>query len=363
MMMAGKDDRLWILLARRDDGSISPEELAELEELLGKNNAVNASHAFVEEVLNRGIGTRQDRLDARSHWKSIADRMEDELFSGPVARVVPFRKSLVAACIALLVAGGILGWLYWKDGPSRRPYLFQKGNLVTTQMGSRSKLVLPDGTRVWLNAGSKLSYNDFNHAAERRVSLSGEAYFEVVHDSLHPFIVHTAVADITDIGTSFGVKAYPDESRFEATLIEGSIEVTDRMNLERKILLKPDEKLIIPVNDSLHLRADAKTNQDGDEPAMLYKIDKVKKDRHGLIPETAWIQNKMVFDNEPFGLLSKRMERWYNVKIHIEDSTLVRTPFSGIIEKETIEQALQAMRFSSPFFYKITGNDIWITKQ
>jgi hypothetical protein len=156
------------------------------------------------------------------------------------------------------------------------------------------------------------------------------------------------------------VKAYPEDSSFEATLIKGAIEVIDQRDTERKILLKPKEKIIIPLSDPLQAlkHADLSNN----ESTMLYKIDKIKKDNHGLLPETAWIQNKLVFNNETFGQLAKRMERWYNVKIYFEDTLIRKTPFSGIIENETLEQALKAMQFSTPFTYYLKGNKVWIRK-
>src|SRR5690606_4757825 len=99
--------------------------------------------------------------------------------------------------------------------------------------------------QVWLNADSRLSYpNDFQHGAEREVFLSGEAYFDVVHNAERPFIIHTQYLDIKDIGTAFNVKAYPDEDESEATLVTGAIKVSLHQNPDKSFILKPREKFV-----------------------------------------------------------------------------------------------------------------------
>src|SRR4030095_9403678 len=118
---------------------------------------------------------------------------------------------------------------------------------VATKNGNRTKIVLPDGSQVWLNAGSNLDYNNLNFNKDvREVSLNGEAYFDVAKNAGKPFIIHTKKMDIKVLGTTFNVRSYSDEKITEAALIKGSIEVTLKDRKDQKIILKPNEKIIIP---------------------------------------------------------------------------------------------------------------------
>lgn len=354
-------ERIWLLLSRKDSGDITPEERDELAELLRDDEPVSAANALLEEVWKRDFMPLEGLSDVEASWDRIQRGMLAENGLEGRRKIFAFNKLLVAAGISVLVACVLGASLYWGVRTNRGNPLGGSINQVSTQLGSRSKIILPDGTKVWLNAGSKLSYGDIKDSSTRAVNLIGEAYFEVAHDPSHPFVVHTDYMDIRDIGTSFSVKYYPGDRQFEATLIEGSIEITNPKDPERKILLKPKEKIIVPV------LADAQESknpnpQDGDE-STLYTIAKVKATQQGLFPETAWVHNELVFDNELFKELAIRMERWYNVKIYFSDTAIAATRFSGIITNETVDQALQAMKYSVPFSYQIRNNQIWINKR
>ena len=119
------------------------------------------------------------------------------------------------------------------------------------RQGSRTHLTLPDGTMVWLNAGSRLSYGKNYNTATREVNLTGEAFFDVAHNTQKPFLIHTARIDVQVLGTSFNVKSYPTDRTTEATLIRGSIEVSIKDRPSEKIILRPDEKLVVANDDEL----------------------------------------------------------------------------------------------------------------
>lgn len=352
------EDRIWLLLSRRDNGDITPEERAELEYLLSENEVASHANAFVEEIWKKDFAPL-DSPDPETGWEHIARRMAVE--KEPVARPKFFsfdRRLRAAAILALPIALGLVGYLYLHGGKAGADTRGGVVNQVSTHLGSRTRIILPDGTKVWLNVGSTLSYPDIKNAATREVTLNGEAYFEVVHDPEHPFIVHTNHMDVRDIGTSFDVKYYPSDKQFEATLIEGSIEVINPEDPERKILLKPSEKITIPILPDIPPVKKLDTSDESE--TTLYTIAKIKPTRSGLVSETAWVQNQLAFDNEPFKELAVKMERWYNVKIYFADSAIAHTRFSGIIKNETVDQALGAMKFSVPFSYEMHDDSIWI---
>jgi transmembrane sensor len=351
-----QDNRIWILVSKKNSGEITEEELKELEELLAEDKNACFSKEIIDELWSTPLDVNKQATELSNIWNKVKGGMYQQQDKIP-GRTVFIRRMLVAAGLLLIISTAI-----WQV---HRVYHFYKKsaqpeiNQVSTQEGSRSKIILPDGTEVWLNAGSKLTYGDFNHSPEREVNLSGEAFFKVVHDPSHPFIIHTRQIDIRDIGTCFDVKAYPEDKTVEATLISGAIEIINHNDPSRVIELKPNEKISIPVNDSSQVKPTTVTSALN---SNLYTIDKVTKDRYGLLPQTAWVQNKLVFDNESFGELSTRLEKWYNIKIYFRDDSLKQLNFSGIIEKETVEEALKALQYSYPFKYKIGNNNIWISK-
>ena len=237
---------------------------------------------------------------------------------------------------------------------------------ISTRSGSRTKIQLPDGSSVWLNGGSKLIY-DNNHFGEklREVTLTGEGYFDVVKNKDKPFIIHANNINIKVIGTAFNVKAYPGEKTTETSLIRGSIEVTidDR---KEKIMMKPNDKLIIG-NDAVPLEnGDMNAKKIGsivvDSTFMLLSHLTTGIDESTIV-ETAWVENKLVFDKETFEEVALKMERWYGVSINIADVKLKLQRLTGTFEKETIAEALMALQIATPNFkYKINNQNIIIFK-
>ena len=345
-----QEERIWLLLGKKHNGEISARELAELEELLRRDESRNFSAGVIEELWGTPLTQRLREGQYRECWERIKGSLA--VMPQAPARRRSMRWVAVAAT-ALALLGSAL--FLWRERAAPAPA--QKStNQVSTQLGSRTKIELPDGTRVWLNAGSKLTYENFDKTASREVSLSGEAYFEVVHDEDNPFIIHTEHIDIRDIGTSFEVRAYPEEKEVEATLITGAIEIFHRDHPEEKVRLKPHERIVIPLLEP----GEGSPLQHHEKSATPYTILPAVPTKEGLLPQTAWVDNKLVFDNEPFASLALRMEKWYNVSIHFRSSKLRELRFSGIIEKESLEQAFQAMQFSRPFRYTLKNNEVWI---
>lgn len=345
------EKRIWILLGKKENQELSAEEQAELEQLFRDHPSIAAANAVFNQILENKIRAVEQHAQPGDSWSLIKNRMAAQDSKKVITIGRGFSRFIAAASVMLIViTASIYTYHHFKNKTSLSDHV--AANQVSTPLGSRSKIVLPDGTKVWLNAGSRISYNDFQNAQTREVSLSGEAYFDVVHNETQPFVVHTAGVDIRDVGTVFTVKAYPHEKNIETTLLEGSVEVTDHRYQQKKFLLQPNEKLTIYVGEVSSISP---------KDTVQFKIAAPAKNNHGLLAETAWIDNKLVFNNEHFHELAGRMERWYNVQFHFEDERVAMIPFSGTIENETLEQALQAMQFSTPFHYRLAGNEVWIT--
>jgi ferric-dicitrate binding protein FerR (iron transport regulator) len=169
--------------------------------------------------------------------------------------------------------------------------------------------------------------------------------------------------DIKVLGTAFNVKCYPGEKNTETSLIRGSIEVTLK-DRQEKIIMKPNEKLILS-NDELKA---AKTNTAATKQEAVKQVPIIELSHLTIFPkdssivETAWVENRLVFNEETFVDIAKRMERWYGINIVINNEKLKKELLTGIFEKETIYEALKALQLTTPFTYKLDKDVIIISK-
>jgi ferric-dicitrate binding protein FerR (iron transport regulator) len=234
-------------------------------------------------------------------------------------------------------------------------------NEISTRPGSKTRVELPDGSIVWLNAGSKLTYNkDFNQQL-REVSLTGEGYFDVAKNKEKPFIIHTSTINVKVLGTVFNVKAYPQDKRTETSLIRGSVEVTIRSRPNDKIILSPSEKLIVENGNARREKQKSGIAKPIDISPNIISLNRISVNPvDSTIAETAWVNNRMVFRDEAFEDLVVQMQRWYNINLEIKDESLKNKRLSGTFESETVTQALDALKFSISFKYDQEGNNIFI---
>ena len=205
--------------------------------------------------------------------------------------------------------------------------------------GQKSVLLLADGTKIWLNADSKLTYaKNFNKGVTRDVYLQGEAFFEVAHNATKPFIVHTSELDIRVLGTSFNVKSYDEDQKIETTLLEGQVKINVAESPdEASLILAPNQKAVFQ------------------KETRVLDVEQVQAER-----SSAWRQEKLVFDETTYGEVIVQLERWYNVKIIIEDEGNLHCKLTANIEKESLEDVLNLLVISHKISYRISGSDIYI---
>ncbi len=193
---------------------------------------------------------------------------------------------------------------------------------VKTPFGARTSFQLPDGSVAWLNAGSEVSF-PHRFGKSREIALKGEVYLEVKKDG-KPFIVKTAYGDVKVLGTKFNVLAYAGEP-FRTTLVEGAVAIKDKIN-SKEILLKPGFQYIAEKG--------------------LDSTEKVNPEMY-----TSWKDGKMIFRREPFELVAKRLERWFNVSIRLEGETIKNLWYTGTIEMESFSEVLELIKNTTPIDY------------
>ncbi len=357
-------ERVWVLLAKKKAGEASAAELLELDLLMQQQELRGQTSEVIDKVWEAPLVVNPELRPEAKVW----EKLEKQITQPGAHRLLrlPVWRRLAAASVLVLAGSFGVWFLQHKKRLPTEEIAAKKPNQYTTQPGSKSKLERPGGTQVWLNGNSKLTFGNgtFGDGASgngtfgpisREVYLSGEAFFDVAKNEKIPFIIHTGIIDITVLGTAFNVKAYPGEKNVETALVRGLIQITTHNDPDRKIILKPNEKFIIPTDTTIASARIAQTMS-----PSVYSITALSQGRSGVLPETVWMQRKLEFDDEPFSELAPKMEAWFDIRIRFGSESVRYKRFSGVIEKETLEETLKDLRLSSPFTYTLKGNDLLI---
>jgi ferric-dicitrate binding protein FerR (iron transport regulator) len=267
----------------------------------------------------------------------------------------------VAKYAATLVLGFTVALFIIRDKANRIADAESAMNQISIPLGSKSKIVLADGSQVWLNSGSTISYPGIFSGNQREIFLAGEAFFDIKGDKTKPFIVRTSEIKIKVLGTQFNVKSYPEENTVETTVISGMVEIeTKPVNSLQKhhLKLEPNQKAVISKSAA---KVDLLTRAEKPERVKPKPVGKVVVTEK-INPEvvTAWKDEKLLFAKERFEDILIKLERWYDVEIILEDEKLENYTYTGTFHKESLEQALDALKLATPFEYTIDKNSIII---
>lgn len=235
-----------------------------------------------------------------------------------------FRLGWIYAAAAIILGVLLLGGLAWKARKGNLSF----GNLaeVSTSSGEKKEVILPDGSKVWLNADSKISFQEKFDKKYRKVKLIGEAYFDVTKNPEWPFFVETSQLSIRVLGTKFNVKAYKEDKIIETTLESGLISLQGYGGFFKKdntLLVKPQQKATLSINDH-HL-----------------SLENVDSRRY-----TSWKEGKLVFDNEEIHQAIKKLERWYGLKIKMLSDTR-NDHITLTITHENIAEAIKLLQYTT----------------
>jgi len=272
----------------------------------------------------------QSEVDVDIAWNKLNDQLQKVKREPSLITLVAFRRIAVAALIILSVG---FGGLWVND----HFFTEQKSGFVQFEApnGEKSRIVLADGTHVWLNSETTLKYDVLD---PRKVILSGEAYFEVKKDHAHPFEVFTSSGmKVRVTGTRFDLRSYDDEPFVETSLEEGEV-IIEGNNSEKLAVLKPDQQAEYNIkNGNLEVH---------NVSAGIYSI---------------WRNNELQFSNITFEELIPRIERWYGVSIKIDSEARKNNDrFTMTIKTESLRELLSMMQLTSKFTYEINGSRVEI---
>ena len=350
------EERFWSLVSLKLSGEASPEELAEMETLLRTHPEWGLRlQLYTNLWQTKPAPSPAAQTSFNRHLQRLSNNQDTPTlqFEKPTGRRIRPAVLAIAAAVLIITAGI---WLL-------KPRSTSDGyNTVTTRPGSRSRIQLPDGTTVWLNGDSRLTYKLTGR--EREVNLTGEAYFDVAKDKDHPFRVHTNTVDILVLGTSFNVRSYGNDRNTETSLFQGSVEVTLRISPDKKIILKPDEKLIVHNNETrvsgIKTKMATAPDDDADQPLMTLGKVHYQPTESGYT-EMLWTKNQLAFDNQTLEEVGLQLEHWFGAHVTITDERIRKLRFSGTFGDESLTRVLDALQITGNIHYTIRKKEVIIT--
>lgn len=285
--------------------------------------------------LLRGGGQELPPAVAEAETELLPGRMRAVLVKGDGEQVVlgePGRRELVEEGVRM--AADSSGLVYVADGARGEGEAVM--NTLLVPRGGMYSLELEDGTRVWLNADSRLEYPAVFPSGRREVSLSGEAYFAVARDTSAPFTVRTARGDVRVLGTEFNVKCYADEGVMEATLVEGQVGLSEEE--AGSVVLEPGEQAVVG---------------EGVQGIAVREVNV----QHYI----GWKENRLSFQGETLEEIMQVLARWYDIEVVFEDARLRGLEFSGNLDKYTdIDSFFRLFELGAEVRFERAGRTVYV---
>lgn len=357
-----QEDLIYLIIKRLTN-TINSEEAVLLEKWIENSPENLRIFNEVSDIWLVSSTHVQNDFDSLEALSKVKLRIEE------VNQVTKPKKTLLRAGIFLKAAATALLLIslslvsYYAGISENKPT--EDYTLIEAPLGSRTRVNLPDGTKVWLNGGSNLKFCNTFNKTERAVTITGEGYFDVAHNKDLPFFVNTREIRIKVLGTAFNIKAYPEEGLVETTLERGSlaIEKLTHDGPVQQTVLAPNQRATFIKNEGkVHLsdidkKATGEKPEEYRPPVKAQLLISKKIDTHVF---TSWKDDKLVFRNEPFESLTIKLERWYGMKIVIEDEEIKKYHFNGTFEKETIHDVLNIIHFTLPIEYTVNHDQVFI---
>lgn len=317
------DDKYIFLVAKYLSGEINDQER---EKLFGLVNSSDKHKAYFEEMQtlweeSGEIEEEPMEIDTEKAWQKVAGRINTsgDLTNeeGGIIRRFHFGQLLRIAAVFIGLVGAIWLWNEWSGDPVQT-LVFQ------TLDDEKRELQLPDGSTVWLNENSSLQYaSDFS---PRVVELKGEAFFDVQHlASDASFEIQSGETITKVLGTSFNVRAYPDEPQVEVTVETGKVA------FEKKAAKVKEEKVLLTA---------------GQSGVYKKKVKNVIKQTETTANANAWKKQELIFEDAPLSEVIKDLERYFEVEIEVENTNILSCPLTGAYPNPKIDQLVQVLEFS-----------------
>lgn len=347
------NEEVKLLLVKYITGEAAPQELEQVKQWISAHPENEQYFAQLYETWHNMLYLQPKVVNKYSAYDKFSGKIEPQTHPR-YPRLIYWGK--VAACVALLTAVSVTFYKRYSKN-------IQSVKQIAVNHGYIKKVVLGDGTLVWLNAGSKLNYTADFGKTTRTVYLEGEAFFEIAPGKKEiPFIVNTKNYTVRDIGTKFNLKAYATDQFLETTVVKGEVSVegnAESSNREmNRIYVKHHQVLRIyyqPKKESYSYAAPDTKNMN---EMQVTEVDEAKLNLYD-----GWKDNLLVFEDATLKEMAGVLERRYNVSIHINNDEIAKIRYSGSFKNvPDIEKVLSLIMENTPIDYTRNGDVINITK-
>lgn len=321
-------------------GECTEEELLQIKEWL-KNSPQNKEEIFrmakmsdklkAQFMPKSQIRQAEERLMGRIKEQEAEQKAEQE--AEQRAHVISLWRRAAAVAVVCVLCG--MAWLYLQHNTLRGMQM----QLVMTGADNDTTLVLPDGTKVWLNKLSALKYPKEFDSDNRVVEIEGEGYFEVTKNPHQPFIVESEVMSVKVLGTVFNFRIDKQQQRATVSLLEGKVKVVGNHD-EGTIELKPGQKACVDA-----------------------RLGNLTVSENDVYQDAMWHERKTAFSNANVSDIAKLLEKIYHIQVVVDPAIDQTNTYSGVIkEKETIDSVLDLLQNTLPIHYKVKGNKVYLIK-
>lgn len=327
-----------------------------LESLIDKylKGKCNKEESEIVENFFESFASRPDILDQLDPEKQheIKRRIQKNIIkkiSPAPVRKIRMIKLTVAATVALFCISIAYQYLY-KNYSS-------KNIEISLANGQQRHITLEDGTKITLNASSRIIYpHSFEDSSKREVILIGEAFFDVAKNPKKPFVIHTPRMEISVLGTAFNVRDYENETNAETALIRGKVSIWKTGHTDKKFILHPNEKFVIS-NPAIHNHVPSTNSKVVSLQNATVAIQPFLSNQDGTALETEWMLKRMTIRDERLADIVLKLERMYGVEIQILSSKIATQRFSATFENEDLDNILKALQTVYYFQIKKTGKN------
>jgi transmembrane sensor len=349
------NDDIKLLLTRYITGQLTDTERQEVKYWIGLHPENELYFIELYEAWQNMLYLKPEAINEEKAHQLFLNKISPEKKS-----VKPVRWLRVAAVFFCLILSSLLIIMYHYSTNDRNKHQ------VMTRNGSVKKVLLSDGTIVWLNAGSTLKYDADFGKTNRTVYLEGEAFFDIGHNNKTvPFLVITQNYTIRDIGTKFNLKAYPGDPFFETTVVKGEVAIEGNFDSGQhdvnRIYVKPQQVLKVyyhPEKDDHNEKQLIASAPRAYNEVQVSQIDSAKIEVYD-----GWKDNLLVFDGSTLGEIARVLERRYDVKIGIDSRELQNIRYSGSFKNvPDIDKVLHIIKQNTPISYTVEGQKVTITK-
>ncbi len=321
MYLYMKEEEFRRLLLRASNGKLTSKEKDLLDRLVNETNLKNSQEPDVSHIQREITGTILKRLKKQR-------------------RINASRSLLKYAAAILVMVVSYFSYSYIKSDSKKTINTAAPVKLVEyySEYGQQSNLILGDGSKIKLNAGTKLSYPEKFTGNQRKLFLEGQAFFDVSSDTTKPFVISTGNIEVKVLGTSFEIKAYKDDDIATVTVLSGKVKVAIN-GKEGNIILGPDDRMVYEmVNNE-------------------YKIQRVDAGE-----SIAWVNGVLLFEESILEDVFRQMERWYDLKIIVLEGINSNCTVSGRHKNQGYQIVLEGLAYTHGLEYQIKNDTVFITK-